>query len=105
MRASLGTSIKYQGQVVHGRVGSNVGHAHVAHKGAVAHRITPNKKRLLSFYWDKAPSSMVTKRGRHAGKVALRHVNHPGHTGRHYLTVPLRYWGHLRGFKVYILTE
>lgn len=56
---------------------------------------------MLSFYWDKAPRRLVTRSGPYAGKVLLRSVMHPGMRGRHYLTVPLRFWGREMGFKVY----
>lgn len=102
LRASIGTELKVRGSFhVSGRVGSNVRYALVVHRGAKRHTIRPKHKKILSFYWDKAPTRLVTKRGPHAGKVALLKVRHPGMKGTHYLTVPLRYWGHLRGFKVY----
>lgn len=56
---------------------------------------------MLSFYWDKAPARMVTQSGPYAGRVLLAKVMHPGMKGTHYLTVPLRYWGHLDGYKVF----
>jgi len=102
LRASLGTDIKIQGQFrVLGRVGSKLRYAEVVHKGAKRHRIRPKNKRMLSFFWDKAPSHMVTKSGPYRGRVLLRSVMHPGMKGTHYLTVPLRYWGREMGFKVY----
>jgi hypothetical protein len=105
LRADIHTDLSVKGQVVSGKVGSNVRHAHVAHGGAKPHTIFPNRKRMLSFYWSKAPVRMVTARGPHAGKVALRKVSHPGMKGVRYLTVPLLFWGHMRGFKVYILRD
>lgn len=102
LRASIGTELSVRGSFkVTGRVGSNVRYAMVVHKGAKRHRIRPKFKKMLSFYWDKAPARLVTKSGPHAGKVLLRRVRHPGMKGTRYLSVPLRYWGHLRGFKVY----
>ena len=102
LRADIGTEISVKGSFrVQGRVGSRVRYALVVHRGAKRHRIRPKFKQALSFYWDKAPTHLVTRRGEHAGKVILKRVTHPGMTGTHYLTVPLRYWGHLRGFKVY----
>lgn len=102
LRANIGTKLEVRGAFrVNGRVGSNVRYALVVHRGAKRHRILPRNKKMLSFYWDGAPPGMATRRGPHAGKVLLRRVRHPGMKGTHYLTVPLRYWGHLRGFKVY----
>lgn len=102
LRASIGTELSVKGAFkVQGRVGSTVRYALVVHRGAKRHRIRPRIKQALSFYWAKAPTRLVTGRGPHAGKVALKQVRHPGMTGTHYLTVPLRFWGHLRGFKVY----
>lgn len=101
LRASIGMDLKVQGQFhVRARVGSNVNYALVVHRGARRHLILPKHKRMLSFYWDKAPRRLVTQRGPYAGRVMLASVMHPGMRGRRYLTVPLRYWGHLDGFKV-----
>ena len=102
LRANIGTELSVRGSFrVKGRVGSTVRYALVVHRGAKRHRIRPRFKQILSFYWDKAPTRLVTMSGPYAGKVLLRQVRHPGMKGTHYLTVPLRYWGHLRGFKVY----
>lgn len=102
LRASIGTDLKIHGQFqVSGRVGSGVRYALVRHRGARRHRIRPKFKRMLSFYWAKAPEHMVTQSGPHQGKVMLKSVMHPGMKGTHYLTVPLRYWGREMGFKVY----
>jgi hypothetical protein len=102
LRASIGTDLKIHGQFqVTGRVGSGVSYAWVRHRGARRHRIRPKFKRMLSFYWDRAPAHMVTQSGPHQGKVLLKSVMHPGMKGTHYLTVPLRYWGREKGFKVY----
>lgn len=102
LRASIGTDLKIHGQFqVSGRVGSRVRYAEVVHRGARRHRILPKHKRMLSFYWDKAPARMVTQSGPYAGRVLLAKVMHPGMKGTHYLTVPLRYWGHLDGYKVF----
>lgn len=84
------------------RVGSSVNYALVVHQGARRHRILPRNKRMLSFFWDKAPRRMVVQRGPYAGRVLLKRVMHPGMKGRRYLVVPLLYWGHLRDFKVYV---
>lgn len=100
LRASIGTDIVHRGYMVHGKVGSRLKYALVAHQGAKRHIIRARLAPYMSFYWDKAPEWMVTKRGPYAGKVRLKKVNHPGMRGRRYLTVPLRYWGYLRGFKV-----
>lgn len=102
LRASIGTDLKVRGQFrVVATIGSSVGYALVVHRGARRHRILPKHKRMLSFYWDKAPRRMVTQSGPYAGRVMLARVMHPGMRGVHYLTVPLRYWGHLDGYKVY----
>lgn len=102
LRASMGTELKVRGQFrVVARVGSSVRYALVVHRGARRHVIRPKHKRMLSFFWDKAPGHMVTQSGPYAGRVMLARVMHPGMRGVHYLTVPLRYWGHLDGFKVY----
>lgn len=102
LRASIGTDIKIHGQFqITGRVGSRVRYAEVVHRGARRHRIRPKHKRMLSFYWDKAPSRFVTRSGPYQGRVMFSSVMHPGMKGRHYLTVPLRYWGREMGFKVY----
>jgi hypothetical protein len=102
LRASIGTDLKVRGQFwVEAKIGSTVNYALVVHRGARRHLILPRHKRMLSFYWDKAPRRLVTQTGPYAGKVMLGSVMHPGMRGVHYLTVPLRYWGHLDGFKVY----
>lgn len=101
LRASIGTDIVHRNMVVHGKVGSRLKYAEVVHNGAKRHKIRPKVKRMLSFYWDKAPEHMVTKTGPYAGRVMLPSVNHPGMKGTRFLTTPLKYWGHLRGFKVY----
>lgn len=102
LRASVGTDIKIQGQFrVSGRVGSRLNYALVRHRGAKRHRIRAKHKRMLSFYWEKAPPKMVTVSGPYRGKVMLRSVMHPGMRGTHYLTVPLRFWGREMGYKVY----
>lgn len=102
MRASLGSELRVHGQFqVDGKVGSGLHYALVRHRGAKRHRIRPKFKRVLSFYWDKAPPEMVTKTGPYQGRVMLRSVMHPGMKGTHYLTVPLRFWGHEMGFRVY----
>jgi hypothetical protein len=101
LRSSIGTDINIRGQRrVIGKVGSRVRYALVVHRGARKHIIRPKHKRMLSFYWDKAPAWMVTQSGPYRGKVMLAMVRHPGMKGTAYLTVPLLYWGHLRGFKV-----
>jgi len=102
LRASIGTQLKVQGQFqVMARVGSSLRYALVVHQGARRHVIRPKHKRMLSFYWDKAPRDLVTKSGPYRGKVMLASVRHPGMKGTRYLTVPLRYWGRELGFKVY----
>lgn len=102
LRASIGTELKFRGQYkVMAQVGSNVEYALVVHRGARRHRIRPRNKRMLSFYWDKAPRRLVTRDGPYKGRVMLGMVMHPGMRGVRYLTVPLRYWGYMRGFKVY----
>lgn len=103
LRASIGTDLRVRGQFrVDSTVGSRMRYALVVHKGARKHRIRPKTKRMLSFYWDKAPAHLVTQHGPYKGKVLLYSVRHPGMRGTRYLTVPLLYWGHLRGFKVYV---
>lgn len=102
LRASIGSELKVRGQFrIDGKVGSTVNYALVVHRGARRHLILPKHKRMLSFFWDKAPRRLVTQTGPYAGRVMLARVMHPGMRGVHYLTVPLRYWGHLDGFKVY----
>jgi hypothetical protein len=101
LRASTGTDIQHRNYRVHGKVGSRLKYALVVHRGAKRHRIRPRFKKMLSFYWDKAPSHMITRHGPHRGKVMLASVNHPGMRGVHYLTVPLRYWGREMGYRVY----
>lgn len=102
MRASIGSDVKIHGQFrVDGKVGSKLNYALVRHRGARRHRVRPKFKKMLSFYWDKAPAHMVTRTGPYQGRVLLRSVMHPGMKGTHYLTVPLRYWGREMGFKVY----
>lgn len=101
LRASLGTDITHRGYVVRGKVGSKLRYAHVVHNGAKRHKIRAKHAPMLSFYWDKAPAWMVTKTGPYAGKVRFKSVNHPGMKGNRYLTTPLKYWGFMRGFKVY----
>lgn len=104
LRASIGTDLKVRGQFrIDGRVGSRLRYAHVVHSGAKRHTIRPKFKRMLSFYWDKAPHEMVTQFGPYEGKVMLRRVTHPGMKGTRYLTVPLRFWGRVMGFKVYTI--
>jgi hypothetical protein len=101
LRASIGTSVSVRGQYrVDAKVGSKLKYALVVHNGARPHLIRPRHKRFLSFYWDKAHPDMVTKSGPYAGRVLLKRVKHPGMRGTRYLTVPLRYWGRMDGYKV-----
>jgi hypothetical protein len=73
-------------------------------------------KKLMSFYWEKAPEFMKTKKGKHAGKVVLTKVNHPGimpYRGEGYMGVGFDDWykspegrgAITRGFKTAISTD
>lgn len=100
LRASIGSKLSKRTYVITARVGSRVRYAEVAHEGAKPHIIRPRKKRGLSFKWKKAPSWMVTKRGRYAGRVFLLRVNHPGMKGTSYLTNPLHRIATPLGYRV-----
>lgn len=103
LRASIGTDLSVRGQYqVDAKVGSTVNYSLVVHRGARRHKIRPKNKKMLSFYWDRAPQRLITQTGPYAGRVLLKSVKHPGMKGTRYLTVPLLYWGYLRGFKVRI---
>lgn len=75
-----------------GHVGSELGHALVAHEGARPHPILPRGAGgRLRFFW--------SRQGRW---VSLPRVSHPGMEGEPYLTTPLLVVGTLRGYRVVI---
>ena len=63
-----------------GTVSANAVHADVTHDGARSHIISPKPGGGLLFFWREKGRFVCMKTP----------VHHPGHKGKHYLTIPLR---------------
>jgi hypothetical protein len=89
---SITSRVWVSGVRVNGSVGSLLPYAHLADSGAKPHRIEPGRPPwALRFYWRKV------------GRVVYRsHVNHPGQSGKGWLTGPLTSEARRRGWKVII---
>lgn len=92
MASTVTKRVWVSGFKVHGSVGSAARHAHWANEGTKPHVIrprNPSPRARLRFYWRKV-----------GHVVYFAKVNHPGQSGKGWLTGPLRNVALKKGWKV-----